>query len=487
MRRLLAASLSLCLAPALCAQENVMLVLDASGSMWGQIDGRSKVEIARETVAGLLREWKAENQLGLTAYGHRRRGDCEDIEVLIPVGPLDAEAYLRRVNGLNALGMTPLSAAVIKAAEALRHTEQKATVILVSDGEETCRLDPCEVGRSLAQAGIDFTAHVIGFDVADPAHQAQLRCLAENTGGRYLNASDAEGLAVALGSVVAMSTEPALPPAQARLMPPEQISVATTIEVRWEGPGDAGDYIAFYDLRGERPLELHYGWVRRSEDEAADPSRPVQVRSPGEPGSYALRYVSPRRKDSTLAEVVVPVAEAAARIEGPREAFTGTRIEVTAVGPVDGGHWIGFAPAGSDPGAYRDYVRPQQGTERYTLRAPSEAGDYELRYVLDESAAVAASQPIRVLPIQVRLEGPAEVAAGSAFAIRWEAPFAPESWVSIVPAGSPDGTYLSYAYHAEGQQEYELTAPNEAGDYELRHVLPGDVVVARRPIRVVGN
>lgn len=476
---------SLALAAPLAAQDQVMLVLDASGSMWGRIDGKTKVEIARETIAGLLGDWKDANQLGLVAYGHRRRGDCEDIEVLIPPGPLDRDAYLGRVNGLNALGMTPLSAAVIQAAEALRHTEQRATVILVSDGEETCKLDPCEVGRTLEQAGIDFTAHVIGFDVADPTQQAQLRCLAENTGGRYVNASDGEGLAVALGSVVTMSTEPALPPAIAKLSAPANAVVASSIEVRWEGPGDAGDYIAFFDLSGPKPTELQYGWVRRSDDDAADPSQPVRVRTPAEPGSYALRYVSPRRVDSSLAEIMVTVGKAAARIEGPREAIVGARIEVTAIGPIDGSHWIGLAPAGSEAAAYLNYVRPEPGVERYALAAPSTPGDYELRYVLDESAAIAASQPIRILAMHSVLDGPAQVTAGAAFSLRLQAPFAPDSWVSIVPASAADGSYLSYAYQVEGQQDYELSAPEEPGDYELRHVLPGDVVATRRPINVV--
>ena len=31
-----------------------MLVLDASGSMWGQIGGKPKIEIAREAVASML-------------------------------------------------------------------------------------------------------------------------------------------------------------------------------------------------------------------------------------------------------------------------------------------------------------------------------------------------------------------------------------------------------------------------------------------------
>ena len=123
----------------LFAAENVMLVLDASGSMWGQIDGRSKIEIAREATGKVVSDWDPANQIGLIAYGHRRKGDCSDIETLIPLGPLEGDVFMDTVNALNPKGMTPLSQAVIDAAAALKSSEQKATVILVSDGEETCK------------------------------------------------------------------------------------------------------------------------------------------------------------------------------------------------------------------------------------------------------------------------------------------------------------------------------------------------------------
>ena len=51
-----------------------ILVLDASGSMWGQIEGRAKIEIAREVIAELVDDLPASTELGLVTYGHRRKG-----------------------------------------------------------------------------------------------------------------------------------------------------------------------------------------------------------------------------------------------------------------------------------------------------------------------------------------------------------------------------------------------------------------------------
>lgn len=183
------------------AGEQAVLVLDASGSMWQPIDGRSKVEIARDAVDGMLRDWNPDTALGLIAYGHRRRGDCADIEVLSAPGAADPASLSNTVRELNALGMTPITAAVRRAAEVLRYTEHKATVILVSDGEETCNTDPCALGKELEAQGIDFTAHVIGFDLPEGPARAQLQCLASQTGGRYLEARDANQLNDALGEI----------------------------------------------------------------------------------------------------------------------------------------------------------------------------------------------------------------------------------------------------------------------------------------------
>lgn len=179
-----------------------MLVLDASGSMWGQIGGRAKIEIAREAVQSMLSTWPAGQSLGLMAYGHRSKGSCTDIELLKTPGPLDRVRFQQAVQALQPKGMTPITASVLQAAEQLRFTERKATVILVSDGEETCNADPCALGQELEKRGVDFTAHVVGFDLQNqPQAKAQLQCLARATGGRYLDAKDAGELNRALREV----------------------------------------------------------------------------------------------------------------------------------------------------------------------------------------------------------------------------------------------------------------------------------------------
>ncbi len=183
------------------AEDKAIIVFDASGSMWGQLDGKTKIEIAKKTLADVVTNWNEEKQLGLLAYGHRRKGDCKDIETLVPVGKINKASMIAKVNKINPKGKTPISASIRMAANELKFTEDEATVILISDGKETCNANPCDTAAELEKLGVNFTAHVIGFGV-DKQTSEQLQCIAENTGGLYFSADNAEQLSVALKQIV---------------------------------------------------------------------------------------------------------------------------------------------------------------------------------------------------------------------------------------------------------------------------------------------
>jgi Ca-activated chloride channel homolog len=201
---LAALSTHVLLAAPLLAEGKSIIVLDASGSMWGQIDGRAKLEIAREALASVLTGIPAETELGLMAYGHREKGSCEDIELVVPPATGTAGAITDAANAMKFLGKTPLTEAVRRAAGELKSTEAKATVILITDGIETCEADPCALGAELEASGVDFTAHVVGFGLT-AEEGATVACLAENTGGKYIEAKDAGSLVDALKTTVVVA------------------------------------------------------------------------------------------------------------------------------------------------------------------------------------------------------------------------------------------------------------------------------------------
>lgn len=199
------------------AANKVIIILDASGSMWAQIDDKPKLEIARESLRTVLQSVPADDEIGFMAYGHREKGSCDDIQLIVPPQAGSASAISAAADSMKFLGKTPLTAAVKQAAEALKYTEDKATVVLITDGLETCGGDPCALGKELEASGVDFTADVVGFGLtADEGKQ--IACLADNTGGKYIQASDEKALQEALVETVAApapAPEPAPAPAPA--------------------------------------------------------------------------------------------------------------------------------------------------------------------------------------------------------------------------------------------------------------------------------
>ena len=90
----------------------------------------------------------------------------------------------------------------------LRGVEEHTTVVLISDGKETCNADPCAVVGQLRDQGIDIRVHVVGFDV-DRAEREQLMCIAEAGGGEYFSADSTAELKESLTEVVVIDRRPA--------------------------------------------------------------------------------------------------------------------------------------------------------------------------------------------------------------------------------------------------------------------------------------
>ena len=178
-----------------------VLVLDASGSMWGQIEGRAKIAIAKEVLADLINDLPADSYAGLVAYGHRSKGDCQDVEELVPLQPIDKKRLIAKIKAISPTGKTPITLSIQKTADKLKSIEDETTIILVSDGKETCEGDPCELVKELKAAGIRFTMFVIGFDVSEE-EKAQLECIAKAGGGKYFTAKTAQEFRVAAKEAV---------------------------------------------------------------------------------------------------------------------------------------------------------------------------------------------------------------------------------------------------------------------------------------------
>ena len=185
----------------LSPKSGLIFILDASGSMWGRIDEKPKITLAKEVLVELIDDLPEGTLVGLVAYGHRNKGDCQDVEELIPLGPLDKAVFTRKMDELKPLGKTPLTLAVRLTGEKLKTVNSQVVIIVISDGRETCEGDPCATVRELRAAGGRFTVQVIGFKVTQEDAE-QLACLAESGGGQYQSAENAQELKAAVEQAI---------------------------------------------------------------------------------------------------------------------------------------------------------------------------------------------------------------------------------------------------------------------------------------------
>jgi Ca-activated chloride channel family protein len=442
-------------------------VLDASGSMWGQIDGTTKVEIARSVVKGLLDDLPADRNLGLVAYGHRREADCSDIEKIVPVGT-DRAAIASAVDALKFVGRTPLSAAVRLAAEELRFQSQKATVILVSDGVETCNLDPCTLGRELEAAGVDFTAHVIGFGLATANESAGLQCLAEATGGKYISAGDASTLAAALNETVAAPAPPPVAALVARV-----VLRATEL--------DGGPEIMAglsWTITGADAIVIEHNDAGVVETEVPPGDYEVSVRR-AEDGQTGMARLEAHAGAERTVTIPLEISLAASVSATPAAGAAGSTVSVEWTGPDRRGDYVTIVSAGAGVNDYLSYQDTVNGNPA-TLTLPVEPGAYEIRYMLNAPRRVLASLPFEVTDVAAELTVPPSAAVGSNVTIDWTAPNNRGDWVTVVKPDRPVNEYNDYIDADNPDRVLEM--PVEPGDYEIRYVQGGTKILARAPI-----
>ncbi|MGI9202615.1 MAG: vWA domain-containing protein [Woeseiaceae bacterium] len=186
----------------------VEIVVDASRSMWGRMEGEPKMTVAKEILEDVSYWFPEDLDLALRAYGSASpsdSNDCADSTLLVPFGDENREPIRRAVAGLRPLGQTPIAYALNQAAEDFGSLQDDRALVLVTDGIESCGGDPVQAAQELREQGI--MVHLIGFGLGSAADEdsASLQAVANASGGRYVTAGSAEELKVALAQTVATS------------------------------------------------------------------------------------------------------------------------------------------------------------------------------------------------------------------------------------------------------------------------------------------
>lgn len=410
----------------------LLFIQDGSGSMWGRVDGEPKIVTAKDVLTDLVAEAPDGVEMGLMVYGHRRKGDCADIELVAPVGSSQQD-ITAAVQAVMPKGKTPISAALESASGQLEGREERTTIALVSDGIETCDGDPCALAKTLREQGHDLVIHVVGFDV-DHAAQAQLECIAEAGGGRYFAVDDAAALSEAL-ALVQQSVAEAAPLPEPPAAPAAVPATSSAKTVRIAGPGRVelvpADWVQMPPDRWSL-VEVETGELKVSSQQSS-----ARVKA----GEYQVVWRQSEHGHSDVPIDAVIRVEAGETAQLPLD--TGLRITVPE--GIEPPYLWALVPVGdTEPVAsFRETLAPQL--------VP--AGRYWLRWHQDEHD----SRPLDLGPIEIEPGRLNELSLGSGLVLQpaaWLADQTPEqysllddqaevvgSWSRFGPQLTPPGRF----------------------------------------------
>jgi lysophospholipase L1-like esterase len=173
----------------------VEFVVDVSGSMQGQ-----PLDQAKNALRASAQNLSPSDLVGIRSFA----GDCgHGGDVAMPIGNYEPTTFDAAVNNLIAGGGTPTPDALRAAATDLPATGDR-TIVLISDGQSTCG-DPCPIAGEIKNTlGVDFRVHAVGFN-APAAASTELTCIANVTGGQYIQATNTASLQAALTKLVGSS------------------------------------------------------------------------------------------------------------------------------------------------------------------------------------------------------------------------------------------------------------------------------------------
>ncbi|MCM3241016.1 VWA domain-containing protein [Heyndrickxia oleronia] len=182
---------------------NIEIILDSSGSMANTINGKTMMELAKESINNFLSSLPKEANISLRVYGHKGSGadsdkalSCSSIEQVYGFGPYKQTEFNQSLNKFKPSGWTPIAKALEESKQSLAKFDAKTNtnlIYLVSDGVETCDGDPVKVAKSFASSNVAPIINVIGFNV-DSEAQKQLKQVAESANGIYTTVTSGDQL-----------------------------------------------------------------------------------------------------------------------------------------------------------------------------------------------------------------------------------------------------------------------------------------------------
>ena len=265
----------------------VLIIVDGSGSMWGKMEGDQTAKLygVRDLLRERLLAAPAQSRIGLGSFGHRRKGDCGDVEIITPIEAGGSEGAIAALDELNPRGKGPLTAAVREAAKTMG-AGAGGHIILVHDNADNCNQDVCAAANDIAKSNPALRVHVLSLGLAKPERD-RMQCLAATTKGLQFDAANQAGIAAALTDIFkSAALDATLPPAAA---PAPAAAAPPPPEVK----GPPGLRLSASLSDGGAAVDAALSW-RITKAGAAPETPPLverksrEINEPVEPGRYSV-------------------------------------------------------------------------------------------------------------------------------------------------------------------------------------------------------
>ena len=152
----------------------ILFILDASGSMNSKWKDQNKFELAKEilfNVADSLNRTNKNIELGLRVLGHqspRADNNCKDSKLEVPFAKNNAQQFKSTLARITPKGQTPIAYSLLQAATDFpKDTIAIHSIVLITDGIETCSGNACDAAKQLASKRIAVKPFIVGLGISE--------------------------------------------------------------------------------------------------------------------------------------------------------------------------------------------------------------------------------------------------------------------------------------------------------------------------------
>ena len=201
------------LTPAI-AEEETLILFDASTSMMYEINNEPKYIIVINSIKEVLSKSNSSMKIGMRIIGLSLNQNsisyvlspkkmCQATQLINPIKLNNVDNIIKNLENIFPLGLSPITYSLKTAIQYdFSDSANPKHIILITDGEEGCGENPCKYIKEITSYRKDIKIDVIIIGEIEDEAQTQLNCLSQHTNGKIIEIDNAQELNSAFYSIV---------------------------------------------------------------------------------------------------------------------------------------------------------------------------------------------------------------------------------------------------------------------------------------------